>query len=134
MKRITDHFAQRLADIRTSDDTTKTIWLYGLTTVFSLVVIGLWMGYEQYSLPAVAAPIGAPQLAARTPSSAPGITDTFRVGAETITASLGARFTRGLGLIKNAFLGSGNTVTINGTERNFIPDGLAPLEKGVLPK
>ncbi len=134
MKRITDHFERKLADIRVSDETTKTVWLYGLTTVASLIVIGLWLGYQQYTLPTVAAPVGAPQLAARTAPAAPGITDTFRVGAETITASLGVRFTRGLALLKNAFLGSGNVVSVTGAERNFIPEGLAPLEHGALPK
>lgn len=134
MKRIFQHIDDRLTDVRASDDMTKTIWLYGLTTVFSLVVIGLWFSYENFALPTVAAPVGMPQLAAHTASAAPGITDTFRVGAETITASLGARFTRGLALITNTFLGSGNVTTINGNDRNFVPSGLAPLEKGQLPR
>jgi hypothetical protein len=135
MKRIFQHIDQKISDIRMSDDTTKAVWLYGLTTFFSLIVIGLWVGFEQYSLPTVAAPIGAPQLAANTnTSAAPGITETFRVGANVVTESLGARFTRGLALMKDALLGSGNKINVSGADRNFIPDGLAPLEQGVLPK
>ena len=135
MKRILKHIDDKISDIRASDETTKTIWLYTLTTAISLAVIGLWIGYEQFALPIVAAPIGVPQLAAATtPSQAPGVTETFRVGANAVANSLSARFTRGLALLKTTFLGDGNTMNISGADRNFIPENLPSLEKGQLPR
>lgn len=135
MKRVFRRIDDTISDIRASDDTTKSFWLYGLTTVFSLVVIGLWMSFAQYSLPTVAPPVGGPQLAANTnASAAPSITETFRIGADVVTKSLSARFTRGLALIKTSLLGTGNKISVSDSDRNFIPEGLPPTEKGRLPK
>lgn len=133
MKKILRHINNQLAHIRASDDTTKTIWLYGLTTLCALVVIGLWVAYERATLPMVNRPANVP-LVQQAPALTPGIAETLRVGFTTITASLGNRFSKGLALIQDAFLGNGNIITVSDNDRNFILEGLPPAEKGKLPK
>ena len=119
-------------DIQRADEFTRRLWHYGLTGVTMLVVVTLWLGYENVSIPGVDPVEG---YVAAPKAEELGVIDTFASGAGTIAKGTGTRLSRGIALLKE-LVGKRDIVVVKKYETKpvkFVLDKLPDVPPVELP-
>ena len=131
MKRIIEKIKNKVEAIQRADEFTRRLWHYGLTGVTMFVVVTLWLGYENVTIPGVAPVEGY----VAVPSFEPGVLDTFASGAGTIAKGTGTRLSRGIALLKE-LVGKRDIVVVKKFEAKpvkFVLDKLPDVPPAELP-
>jgi hypothetical protein len=116
-----------IVKIQNSDESVRTRWLFVLSGTSMAIVVALWIGYINL----IVTPPTAPAAAAAEDEN-PGFADIMRAGATVIKGALAEKSSAYTRYIRMK-IGQKNTVTIEGSERNFILDELEPVPPASLP-
>jgi len=141
-------FKNHIERIQNSSEDTKKFWLYFYSSATMLMVIMLWGGYMNLSVPGVPGPINADTVGNATHQSAaqyaatsqdqkaPSPTTIFVAGLEQVINGAGIRLSRGVAAIKDILMPNSSTIIIKKVEKSapqVIMNGLEDLPNGELP-
>ena len=106
-------FNQFLREIQNSDVDTKRRWLYGLTGVSMLLIVGFWIGYMNITVPTIAQPSERIlEFARLQPKEEPRATDVLVAGLSTIVRAAGLEISKAVLYLRNTVFGAGKTITV----------------------